>query len=77
MFRPAWNNPYGFDESGSGDLALPRHDVDRSFRSSTYRGIAPTPANTTTDGSATAANAAVATKGSTFQALFTRSTYPE
>jgi hypothetical protein len=23
MFRPAWNNPYGFDASGSGDLTLP------------------------------------------------------
>jgi hypothetical protein len=23
MFRPAWNNPYGFDASGSGDLSLP------------------------------------------------------
>jgi hypothetical protein len=23
MFRPAWNNPYGFDASGSGDLMLP------------------------------------------------------
>jgi hypothetical protein len=22
MFRPAWNNPYGFDASGSGDLTL-------------------------------------------------------
>jgi hypothetical protein len=58
-------------------LRYRRHDVDRSFRSSTYRGIAPTPANTATDSSATAVNAAVATEGSTFQALFTRSTYPE
>jgi hypothetical protein len=23
MFRPAWNNPKGFDASGSGDLTLP------------------------------------------------------
>jgi hypothetical protein len=23
MFRPAWNNPYGFDASGSGDFTLP------------------------------------------------------
>jgi hypothetical protein len=23
MIRPAWNNPYGFDASGSGDLTLP------------------------------------------------------
>jgi hypothetical protein len=23
MFRPAWNNPNGFDASGSGDLTLP------------------------------------------------------
>jgi hypothetical protein len=23
MFGPAWNNPYGFDASGSGDLTLP------------------------------------------------------
>jgi hypothetical protein len=23
VFRPAWNNPYGFDASGSGDLTLP------------------------------------------------------
>jgi hypothetical protein len=23
MFRPVWNNPYGFDASGSGDLTLP------------------------------------------------------
>jgi hypothetical protein len=23
MFRPAWNNPSGFDASGSGDLTLP------------------------------------------------------
>jgi hypothetical protein len=23
MFRLAWNNPYGFDASGSGDLTLP------------------------------------------------------
>jgi hypothetical protein len=23
MFRPAWNNPYGFDASGRGDLTLP------------------------------------------------------
>jgi hypothetical protein len=23
MYRPAWNNPYGFDASGSGDLTLP------------------------------------------------------
>jgi hypothetical protein len=23
MFRPAWNNPYGFDASGSVDLTLP------------------------------------------------------
>jgi hypothetical protein len=23
MFRPAWNNHYGFDASGSGDLTLP------------------------------------------------------
>jgi hypothetical protein len=23
MFRPPWNNPYGFDASGSGDLTLP------------------------------------------------------
>jgi hypothetical protein len=23
MFRPAWNNPNGFDTSGSGDLSLP------------------------------------------------------
>jgi hypothetical protein len=23
MFRPAWNNPNGFDSSGSGDLSLP------------------------------------------------------
>jgi hypothetical protein len=23
MFRPAWNNPNGFDASGSGDLLLP------------------------------------------------------
>jgi hypothetical protein len=23
MFRPAWNNPYGFDASGSGDITLP------------------------------------------------------
>jgi hypothetical protein len=23
MFRPVWNNPNGFDASGSGDLTLP------------------------------------------------------
>jgi hypothetical protein len=23
MFRPAWNNPNGFDASGGGDLTLP------------------------------------------------------
>jgi hypothetical protein len=23
MFKPAWNNPYGVDASGSGDLTLP------------------------------------------------------
>jgi hypothetical protein len=23
MFRPTWNNPHGFDTSGSGDLSLP------------------------------------------------------
>jgi hypothetical protein len=58
-------------------LRYRRHDVDRSFRNSTYRGVAPTPANTATDGSATATNAAVATEGPTFQALLTRSTHLE
>jgi hypothetical protein len=27
MFRPAWNNPNGFDASGSGDLTLPPHTM--------------------------------------------------
>jgi hypothetical protein len=58
-------------------LRYRRHDVDRSFRNRTYQGVAPTPANIAMDGSATAANAAVATKGPTFQALLTRSTHPE
>jgi hypothetical protein len=77
MFRPAQNNPNGFDASGSGDLTLPPPTtMTEAFRAATTD-VVPAPAGTTTDGSTTTANATDATEDPIFQALFTRSTYPE
>jgi hypothetical protein len=65
MFRPAWNNPIGFDASGSGDLMLPPPTM------LTEAFVAAHTEDTTTDDSTTTTNATDAIEDPTFQALFT------
>jgi hypothetical protein len=72
MFRLAWNNPYGFDASGSGDLMLPPPTMlTDAFVTAHTKVLHQLLQAQQRDGSATAANATVATEGPTFQALFT------
>jgi hypothetical protein len=77
MFRPAWNNPYGFDASGSGDLTLPPPPMLTEAFVAAHTEVLRQLLQTQQQMAQQQPQMPPSTEGSTFQALLTRSTHPE